>query len=114
MVLVFLITFVVGVVMLYFELKQKKINSKKISDFISDIKDDQSLSNKEKGEKLVNLLSLNGYKVVRATKDRVKAIKKDISFALILISFGVFGVGVLFYLGYYYFIQKERVIEVYI
>jgi len=114
MVLVFLIAFVAGAVMLYFELKQKKINSKKMSDFISDIKDNHSLSREEKSEKLVNLLSFNGYKVIKATKDRVKAVKKDISFALILLGFSMFGVGLFFYLGYYYLVQKERVTEVYI
>lgn len=114
MVLVFLIAFVLGAILLYFELKQKKVNSKKMSDFISDIKDNDTLEREEKGEKLANLFAFNGYKVVKVTKEKVRAVKKDISFALVLLGFSMFGVGLFFYLGYYYFLQKERVTEIYL
>lgn len=114
MVIAFLIAFVAGVIMLYFEIKQRRVNTQLLSNYISDIKDNKSLNHDEKSDKLVDLLTANGFKVIHRDETKVQAMRKDKSVALILIGFGFFGVGAVIYLGYYFFIQKPRMYEIFI
>jgi len=100
--------------MVYFEIKQRSKNIALMSEFISDIKDNKALEDEQKVKKLVDLLTLNGYRVTKATDEKVKAFRKDLSIGMMLLGFGMFGVGLFFYFLYYYFIQKPKMLEVYI
>ena len=97
------------------EKKDREIYQAVFDDFESKTAKRKNLSNKEKIELFEQMLEQNGYKVVEVTETSVKAQKKILSMGLMMIGTGVYIVGLLVYLVYYFYLQKphEIIFDIY-
>lgn len=99
--LLLFVAFVAGIILLYFE-KKNRINTEKlIAGVIADIKGDSSLDEEAKKHKIKQWFYANGFEV-HIDESGHKAYKKSFSLGWLLIgtSFGI--IGALVYLLYYW------------
>ena len=90
------------------EKKDRKIYQAVFDDFELKTVNRNNLSNREKIGLFEQMLEQNGYKVVEVTENSVKAQKKILSMGLMMIGMGIYIVGLLFYLLYYFYFQKPH------
>ena len=90
------------------EKKDREIYQAVFDDFELKTAKRKDLSNKEKIELFEQMLEQNGYKVVEVTETTVKAQKKILSMGLMMIGIGVYIIGLLVYLVYYFYLQKSH------
>jgi len=97
------------------EKKDREIYQAVFDDFELKTAKRKNLSNKEKIELFEQMLEQNGYKVVEVTETTVKAQKKILSMGLMMIGTGIYIVGLLVYLVYYFYLQKphEIIFDIY-
>jgi hypothetical protein len=80
-------------------------------DFYHQTLQSSSLSDADKIVLFERMLEKNGYKLVEVTKSRVVAEKKILSMGLMMIGIGIYFIGLLVYLLYYFYLQKPHKIE---
>jgi hypothetical protein len=90
------------------EKKDKKTYQSVFDDFEQKTLNRKNLNNQEKIELFEQMLEQNGYKVVSVTETSVKAQKKILSLGLMMIGVGIYIVGLLLYLLYYFYFQKPH------
>ncbi len=97
------------------EKKDRNIYQAVFDDFELTTANRKNLSNREKIELFEQMLEQNGYKIVEVTQTTVKARKKILSMGLMMIGTGVYIVGLLVYLVYYFYLQKphEIIFDIY-
>ena len=98
----------IGIYTIIFELKSKKKYNALFEDFYQKTIKSNNLSQKEKHAQILQLLKRNGYEVTEESKNKIIGEKKILSLGWIILTIGFIYVGVIFYLLYYYFIQKPH------
>jgi hypothetical protein len=98
----------IGIYTIIFELKSKKKYNALFEDFYKKTINSNKLSQKEKHSQILQLLRRNGYEVTEESEHKIIGEKKILSLGWIILSIGFVYVGVVFYLLYYYFIQKPH------
>ena len=98
----------IGIYTLLFEKKSKKKYDALFEDFYQKTINNSKLSQEEKHGLMMQLLQKNGYKIVEERHDLLVGEKRVLSLGWIILGIGVLYIGVLFYLLYYYFIQKPH------
>ncbi|OYY57027.1 MAG: hypothetical protein B7Y52_02230, partial [Sulfurovum sp. 28-43-6] len=71
-------------------------------DFYKNVYENSSLSDNEKMKLYKEMLIKNGYTIVHTTEKSVRGEKKYLSLGLMMIGFGLYIVGLLLYLFYFY------------
>jgi hypothetical protein len=97
------------------EKKDREIYQAVFDDFELKTVTRKNLTDREKIELFEQMLEQNGYKVVDVTETTVKAQKKILSMGLMMIGTGVYIIGLLVYLVYYFYLQKphEIIFDIY-
>jgi len=90
------------------EKKDREIYQAVFDNFESKIAKRKNLNDKEKIELFEQMLEQNGYKVTEITETTVKAQKKILSMGLMMMGTGIYIVGLLVYLVYYFYLQKPH------
>jgi len=98
----------IGIYTLIAERKSKQKYNALFEDFYQKTINNQKLSQKEKHGLMVQLLERNGYELIEEHSHLVVGEKKILSLGWIILGIGFVYIGVLFYLIYYYFIQKPH------
>ncbi len=98
----------IGIYTILFEFKSKKKYNALFEDFYQKTIKSDKLSQDEKHHLMLQLLERNGYTVVEEQEHRVVGEKKILSLGWIILGIGFIYIGVLFYLLYYYLIQKPH------
>ena len=98
----------IGIYTLIFERKSKKKYNALFDDFYQKTINNPKLSQEEKHAHMVELLTRNGYELQEETPHKVVGEKKILSLGWIILGIGFLYVGVIFYLGYYYLMQKPH------
>lgn len=103
--------FPIGLYFYFFVEKKERAKNQKIFDeFGESIKSNAKLSSSEKKEQLIQMLNYNDY-IVTSTENTVHGEKKLFSMSLLAMGAGLYMVGMVFYLLYYYLVQKPHVVE---
>ncbi len=98
----------IGIYTILYELKSKKKYNALFEDFYQKTINSKKLSQKEKHNQILQLLERNGYEVIEESEHKIVGEKKIISLGWIILGISFIYVGVIFYLLYYYFIQKPH------
>jgi uncharacterized membrane protein YukC len=98
----------IGIYTLLFEKKSKKKYDALFEEFYQKTLNNKKFSQKEKHDLMLQLLERNGYNLIEETPNKIIGEKKILSLGWILLGIGFIYIGVLFYLVYYYFIQKPH------
>jgi len=98
----------IGIYTILFERKSKKKYDALFENFYQKTINNKNLSQKEKHTLMLQLLHKNGYKLVEENPNRMTGEKKILSLGWIILGIGFIYIGVMFYLIYYYFIQKPH------
>jgi len=106
---IMLLLFPIGLYFYFFkERKAKPAYEKIFSDFNNDIRDDEELSQSDKIQRYKDMLRKNEYKIIETTETSVIGEKKIFSMSLFAMSVGVYYVGAVIYLLYFYTIQSPH------
>ncbi len=109
--IIMLFLFPIGLYFYIFVEKKGKVKYQKVfDDFEAKITSSSELDPIKKKKLYIQMLEHNGYNITKTTDAQVEGEKKILSMSLLAMSAGVFYVGVLFYLGYYYWVQKPHVV----
>jgi len=98
----------IGIYTILFEKKSRTKYDSLFEDFYQKTINNEKLSQKEKHSLMMQLLGRNGYDIVQDSKSLVVGEKRILSLGWIIFGIGFLYIGVLFYLVYYYFIQKPH------
>jgi len=98
----------IGIYTLMFEQKSKKKYQQLFEDFYAQTINNPKLTQIQKYDLLLQLLEKNGYKIIEESDSKLIGEKKILSLGWIILGLGFFYVGVLFYLLYYYLMQKPH------
>jgi len=101
----------IGIYTLLFEKKSKKKYDKLFEDFYQKTLHNKRLSSEEKHTLILQLLEKNGYELVEEEHHKIIGEKKILSLGWIILGVGFLYIGVIFYVIYYYFIQKPHRLE---
>ena len=108
---IMLLLFPIGFYFYFFvERKQQPKYQKVFDDFQIKIQDDIVLSNEEKMKKFEDMLRHNGYIITESTRTSIKGEKRIFYASLLAMGLGLYFVGVLVYLIYYFWIQNPHVV----
>jgi len=110
--IIMLLMFPIGLY-IYFNV-EKQDNKRYLAvfdDFYHQTLKSSSLSDSDKIVRFEQMLEKNGYELIEVTKSRVVAEKKILSMGLMMIGIGVYFIGLLIYLLYYFYLQKPHRIE---
>ena len=109
---IMLFLFPIGLYFYFFvERKARPKYQKVFDDFQEKVKNDSTLSNEEKIEQYKEMLQYNGYTIVASTKTSIKGQKRIFYMSLLAMGMGLYLVGAVVYLIYYFWIQKPHVIR---
>ena len=98
----------IGIYTIRFERKSKEKYNALFEDFYQKTIKNEKLSQKDKHSLMMQLLGRNGYNIVQDSQSLVVGEKKILSLGWIILGLGFVYVGVIFYLIYYYFMQKPH------
>ena len=84
---------------------------KVFDDFQVSMLKETHLNDAEKLEQFTHMLQQNDYAIVEHTKSTVKGEKHIFYMSLLAMGLGIYFVGALIYLIYYFLIQKPHVVE---
>ena len=98
----------IGIYTILYEVKSKKKYNALFEDFYQKTIKNSKLSQNEKHSLILQLLERNGYELIEENERKIVGEKKILSLGWIILSIGFIYVGVLFYLFYYYFMQKAH------
>ena len=94
--------------LLFKERKARPAYEKIFSDFNNDIRDDNALSQSDKIQRYKDMLRKNDYKIIETTETSVTGEKKIFSMSLFAMSVGLYYVGAVVYLLYFYTMQSPH------
>ena len=92
----------------YKERPSRPAYNKVFTDFEIEIQDDATLSDTDKMRRYKEMLLKNEYKVVTMNSNCIEGEKRIFSMSLFAISAGLYLVGVVFYLLYWYYLQTPH------
>ena len=106
---IMLLLFPIGFYFYFFVEKKEKPKYQKIfDDFQEKIAKSSKFSNEEKLEQFQEMLVQNGYVLRERNSIEVVGEKRILSMSILAMSLGVFYVGILIYLVYFYYFQKPH------
>ena len=104
-----LLMFPIGLYVYYgVEKKDNRAYRAVFNNFHMDTVKNMNLTNNEKIIQFEEMLKKNGYKIVEVTTKKVVAEKKVLSMGLMMIGVGIYFIGLLVYLLYYFYLQKPN------
>ena len=104
-----LLMFPIGLYVYYgVEKKDKRVYQSVFDNFYSETLNSKNLTEHEKIIRFEQMLDQNGYKIVEVTDRKVVAQKKILSMGLMMIGIGIYFIGLLVYLLYYFYLQKPH------
>jgi hypothetical protein len=92
----------------FVERKNRHEYQQTFDDFQKKISQSRKLSQEEKLEHFQAMLINNDYKICKETLDSIEGEKKIFSMSLFTMTLGIFFVGAVFYLLYFYYIQEPH------
>lgn len=95
----------------FVERKNKLLYQHTFDSFAEKISKDKYLSNEEKMQRYKAMLLTNGYTIVKSTKTSIVGERKILSLGLMMIGAGLYLVGLLIYILYYYTMQKPHIVK---
>ncbi len=108
---IMILLFPIGLYFYFFvEKKVRPAYDKVFSDFEKTIQIDSTLSQKQKIQRYKEMLLKNDYNITDTTTTSVSGEKKIFSMSLFAMSVGVYYVGAMIYLIYFFYVQKPHVI----
>ena len=103
--------FFIGLYFYFFvECKTKNAYQKVFDDFQKKNQENRTLSQEEKMKQYEEVLVLNEYTVTKPTPNIIKGEKRIFYMSLLAMGLGIYCVGALIYLAYYFWIQKPHVV----
>ena len=90
------------------EKKDQRIYQSVFDDFYLKTLKNKTLTDAQKIEHFEQMLEQNGYEVIEISEHKVVAQKKILSMGLMMIGIGVYIIGLLVYLVYYFYLQKSH------
>ena len=101
--------FPIGLYFYFFvERKNRPTYEKVFTDFEASVQSNTSLSNTQKTQQYKEMLRKNDYKIIETTPTSITGEKRIFSMSLFAMSAGLYLVGVVFYLLYWYYIQTPH------
>ena len=108
---IMLFLFPIGVYFYFFVEKKGKIAYQKVfDDYQEQIHSNTALNDTEKLQHYKDMLIQNDYKITEQTDTTVRGEKRIFYMSLLAMGLGIYFVGALFYLVYYYWIQDPHVV----
>ena len=98
----------IGIYTILFEKKSKQKYDALFEDFYQKTIGNNKLSQNEKHAQMTELLRRNSYTIVKESEHTLIGERKILSLGWIILGLGFLYIGVIFYLIYYYFIQKPH------
>ncbi|HFQ62365.1 MAG TPA: hypothetical protein ENK39_08750 [Epsilonproteobacteria bacterium] len=109
--LIMLFLFPIGLYFYFFVERKEKFKYQKVfDDFQIKIKDNIALNNEQKMQQYEEMLRHNGYNITSSTRTRIQGEKRIFYASLLAMGLGLYFVGALVYLAYYFWIQKPHVV----
>ncbi|MCF6244647.1 MAG: hypothetical protein L3J43_06385 [Sulfurovum sp.] len=109
---IMLLLFPIGLYFYFaYELKSMPAYQKTFDAFEQKIREDSTLSNDEKQKLYTQMLEKNGYTIVKRSTSGVKGQKRIFYMSLLAMGLGLYFVGAVVYLIYFFFFQKPHVVE---
>jgi len=90
------------------EKKDKRVYHAVFDKFYTETVNSKILTEHEKIIRFEQMLERNGYNIVKVTDSKVVAQKKILSMGLMMIGIGIYFIGLLVYLLYYFYLQKPH------
>ncbi len=109
--IIMIFSFPIGLYFLMQEKKGMKKYQKIFDDFAKKVSEDKQMTQSEKINIFKEMLYTNRYEVTKTTQTSVWAEKKIFSVGWLFIGIGTFYIGLIFYVLYYYFLQKPHVVK---
>ncbi len=110
--LLMIFLFPIGLYTYFFiEKKTKKEYASVFDNFRIQTQNNSRLTNKEKVALFAQMLIQNDYEITSINESMVVGEKKILSLAFIFMGLGIYIVGVVFYLAYYFWFQKPHKVE---
>jgi len=104
-----LLMFPIGLYVYYgMEKKDNRAYQAVFDNFYKETLNNKKLTKKDKLIRFEQMLEQNGYKIVEVTSTKVVAQKKILSMGLMMIGVGIYFIGLLVYLLYYFYIQAPH------
>lgn len=100
-----LAAFVAGMIIYYFECKNKTLRHQLIESFMKETRRDGKLPKEEQDKKFVDFFHANQYRVEKRGRGFI-ARKREFSLGLFLMGAGIGFIGAILYLVWYYKIEK--------
>ena len=108
-----IILFPIGIIFFIYERRNRKENKQIFDDYTLEVMSHESYTLKEKVHKITHMYENNHYKVLTQTDTHAVVAKKHYSIGLTFMGYGSLNlIGLSFYLIYFFFIQKEEIIEI--
>jgi len=98
----------IGIYTILFEQKSKKKYNALFEEFYQKTINNKKLSQEEKLGLITELLERNSYTIVEESDHHLVGERRILSLGWIILGLGLLYVGVIFYLIYYYLIQKPH------
>lgn len=95
----------------FVEKKNKRLYQHTFDAFAQKISQNKNLSDEEKMQRYKAMLLSNGYTIVENTKTKIVGERKILSLGLMMIGTGLYIVGLLIYILYYYTMQKPHIVK---
>ena len=112
---IMLLLFPIGFYFYFFvERKEKPKYQKIFDDFQEKISKNSKLSSIQKQEQFQDMLLKNGYTLKEVNSTKIIGEKRILSMSLLAMSLGLFYIGVLVYLVYFYYFEKPHRVVYYI
>jgi len=103
--------FPIGLYSYFFVERRDWPNYQNIFDtFGAKVKSDTTKTNKQKIDMYIAMLAKNGYTITESTPLKVKGEKRLLSISMLAMGLGLFYVGAIVYIAYYFWIQKPHVV----
>ncbi len=106
-----LIAAVAGVVVLLYEKRLREENLRKLQNYLVGVVQDETLPQRQKQQRIVELFTQNGYRIDDMGSTRLLASRREFSVGAALLWFALGGVGLVLYL-IYYFVKRPETLEV--
>ena len=101
--------FPIGLYFYFFKERPSRPAYNKIfTDFETKVQNDSTLSDTDKIQRYKEMLGKNEYKIVQTTPECIVGEKRIFSMSLFAMSAGLYLVGVVFYLLYWYYLQTPH------
>jgi len=90
------------------EKKDQLVYQSVFDDFYHKTLQSKKINDAQKIERFEQMLEQNGYEIIELNEHKVVAQKKILSMGLIMMGIGIYFIGLLVYLLYYFYLQKPH------